>query len=113
MFLFSVYLFLLEARKESEKEGWREQEREEEGMCWESEGRGDKGGGGDYLMHVVYKYQTFHALQPDTIQIANYYDLYNSLIVWSTRKWGCSGEHITGKYTVLHNTMYMNSIPGQ
>ena len=36
-------------------------------------------------------------MQPDTIQIANYYDLYNSLIVWSTRKWGCSGEHITGK----------------
>lgn len=35
---------------------------------------------------------------PDTIQIANYYDLYNSLIVWSTRKWGCSGEHITGMY---------------
>ena len=75
-----------------------------EGMRWESEGRGG-GGGVTSCMHVVYKYQTFHALQPDTIQIANYYDLYNSLIVWSTRKWGCSGEHITGKYmyTVLHN----------
>ena len=37
--------------------------------------------------------------QPDRIQIANYYDLYNSLILWSTRKWGCSGEHVTGMFT--------------
>ena len=36
--------------------------------------------------------------QPETLQIANYYDLYNSLIVWSTKKWGCSGEHVTGLY---------------
>ena len=40
-----------------------------------------------------------HSPQPETIQIADYYDLYNSLIVWSTRKWGCSGEHVTGLYT--------------
>ena len=40
-----------------------------------------------------------HTPQPETIQIADYYDLYNSLVVWSTRKWGCSGEHITGLFT--------------
>lgn len=34
--------------------------------------------------------------QPDVLQIDKYYDLYNSLVVYSTRKWGCSGEHITG-----------------
>jgi hypothetical protein len=35
----------------------------------------------------------------EKLQIANYYDLYNSLIGWSTRQWGCSGEHITGIYS--------------
>lgn len=37
--------------------------------------------------------------KPDVLQIDKYYDLYNSLVIWSTRKWGCSGEHITGLYT--------------
>ena len=31
-------------------------------------------------------------------QIANYYGLYNSLILWSAKKWGCSGKHVTGLY---------------
>ena len=36
--------------------------------------------------------------RPDVLQIDKYYDLmYNSLVIWSTRKWGCSGKHITGK----------------
>jgi hypothetical protein len=34
--------------------------------------------------------------QVEKLQIANFYDLYNSLVVWSTKQWGCSGEHITG-----------------
>lgn len=34
----------------------------------------------------------------ERLQIANHYDLYNSLIVWSTRQWGCSGEHVTGLF---------------
>ena len=49
-----------------------------------------------YLYVAIIIHLPSQSLQPDTIQIANYYDLYNSLIVWSTRKWGCSGEHITG-----------------
>lgn len=40
-----------------------------------------------------------HSSEPETIQISSYYDLYNSLVVWSTRKWGCSGEHVMGLYT--------------
>ena len=36
-------------------------------------------------------------MQLDNIEIANYFDLFNSLIVWSTKKWGCSGEYITGE----------------
>ena len=36
--------------------------------------------------------------QLESLQIVNYYDLYNSLVVWSTKKWGCSGEHVTGLY---------------
>ncbi|KAL5508950.1 hypothetical protein EMCRGX_G004221 [Ephydatia muelleri] len=40
-----------------------------------------------------------HSGEPEAIQISSYYDLYNSLVVWSTRKWGCSGEHVMGLYT--------------
>ncbi|XP_003387853.1 PREDICTED: uncharacterized protein LOC100641937 [Amphimedon queenslandica] len=35
----------------------------------------------------------------EQLQIANYYDLFNSLINWSSRKWGCSGEHVTGLFS--------------
>lgn len=40
-----------------------------------------------------------HCIQEaEKLQIANFYDLYNSLVVWSTKKWGCSDEHVTGLY---------------
>ena len=34
--------------------------------------------------------------ETEKLQIADFYDLYNSLVVWSTKQWGCSGEHIVG-----------------
>ncbi|CAI8036185.1 hypothetical protein GBAR_LOCUS20294 [Geodia barretti] len=36
--------------------------------------------------------------ETEKLQIADFYDLYNSLVVWSTKQWGCSGEHIVGMY---------------
>lgn len=47
---------------------------------------------------LTHSFPTPSLPQVESIQIANYYDLYNSLVVWSTRRWGCSGEHVTAMY---------------
>lgn len=36
--------------------------------------------------------------ETEKLQIADFYDLYNSLVVWSTKQWGCSGEHVVGAF---------------
>lgn len=46
----------------------------------------------------------FSFLQAEQLQIANYYDLFNSLINWSSRKWGCSGGPFKKTYSLYwHN----------
>lgn len=45
----------------------------------------------------------FSFLQAEQLQIANYYDLFNSLINWSSRKWGCSGGPFK-KHTLFIDT---------